>query len=227
MGFVDFDSKKQNKNEAVHVREKTVARTAEETLDELLYDGQSGLYRDHQFVSADTVTLQTTYEEIFILWECQAVYRQGFSVENNVVHLPVLFVNIAGVDIENVKNYWKKVDSLVVSRTCIIDKSLRTARWYAQQNAGGMQTFVDAINWLTCGWYKNGRLQRNKISQHPSYRYGHLNVDLQNRIFDKLQLLLDSNLIKKTKHNNEMNGLSTLFCTNFYRTTTPKSQGAT
>ncbi len=196
-----FDHHK-NKNEIskMPVSEKTIARSAEEELDKLLYDGQFGLYKNRQFAFADTMTLHTTYDEIFILWECQAVFRQGFSVEKETITLPMLFVNIAGVEEENIKNYWKKIDSLVVANTHVINKT----KPFTHKNTGGIQTFVDAINYLTYGWLKNGRLQRNKIIQHTSYRYGYLNVDIQNRIFDKLQLLLDGNLIRKTKQNNEM-----------------------
>ena len=48
---------------------------------------------------------------------------------------------------------------------------------------------------------KNGQLQREAIMSHPCYKYGHLREEMQEHILDKIQMLLDSGLIKGTFSN--------------------------
>ena len=45
-------------------------------------------------------------------------------------------------------------------------------------------------------FYKNGKLQRNKIKNHPKYPYGILREEMQEFILDKLQLLIEQKLIR-------------------------------
>ena len=45
-------------------------------------------------------------------------------------------------------------------------------------------------------FYKNGKLQRNKIKIHSKYQYDILREDIQELILDKLQLLIERKLIK-------------------------------
>ena len=47
-------------------------------------------------------------------------------------------------------------------------------------------------------FYKNGRLQTEKIKNHPKYAYGILRDDIQELIFDKLRALIEEKLIKNT-----------------------------
>ena len=45
-------------------------------------------------------------------------------------------------------------------------------------------------------FYKNGKLLRNKIKNHPRYPYHLLREEMQEFILDKLQLLIERKLIK-------------------------------
>ena len=45
-------------------------------------------------------------------------------------------------------------------------------------------------------FYKNGKLQKNKIKNHPKYPYGILREDMQEFMLDKLQSLIEQKLIK-------------------------------
>ncbi len=65
----------------------TVAYHAEQELDTRLYQ-DTGMYREKQFATADSVILQTMEEEIPILWDQELRYRPGFSSEGNV-RMPV------------------------------------------------------------------------------------------------------------------------------------------
>ena len=57
---------------------RTMASHAEQDLTSILYTG-SGMYRNRQFAMAEAITLQTTYDEIFILWDQELKYRSNFS----------------------------------------------------------------------------------------------------------------------------------------------------
>lgn len=50
-------------------------------------------------------------------------------------------------------------------------------------------------------FFKNGKLQRNKIKNHPRYPYGFLREEMQEHILDKLQLLIEQKVIKGTFEN--------------------------
>ena len=65
----------------------TVAYHAERELDGLMYQ-DTGIYRNYQYDKAVSVTLQTMYEEIQILWKEELKFRPNFSTENGIVTLP-------------------------------------------------------------------------------------------------------------------------------------------
>ena len=71
------------------VRLKTVAYNAERDLDTIMYNN-SGLYRNNQYAKANIINLQTTYEEIKILWDEELKYRPGFNTIDDVVNIPVI-----------------------------------------------------------------------------------------------------------------------------------------
>lgn len=50
-------------------------------------------------------------------------------------------------------------------------------------------------------FYKNNRLQREKIKSHPVYRYGVLREEMQDYILDKLGLLIAQKTIRGTGEN--------------------------
>jgi hypothetical protein len=50
-------------------------------------------------------------------------------------------------------------------------------------------------------FFKNGRLLRNRIKEHPNYQYGVLREEMQEHMLDKIQLMIDQRLIKGTFEN--------------------------
>ena len=57
----------------------------------------SVIFRDRQFVQANTISLQTMDREIRLLWNTEMKYRPNFSTVDGVVNLPVIFSKISGV----------------------------------------------------------------------------------------------------------------------------------
>lgn len=175
--------------EESHCHMATVAYHAERELDSLLYQ-DSGLYREHQYSKANSLNLQTMYEEIPILWNEELKYRPNFSTIDDVVNLPVIFAKVSGVKDADVTKYWRSVKELITEDTFVI----RSVPYITSVQSNPMKAY-------SVSFWKNARLQRDKIKSHKNYPYDMLREDVQNRILDKLQLLIESRLIRGTFEN--------------------------
>ncbi|MCI8285656.1 MAG: hypothetical protein HFE90_10420 [Firmicutes bacterium] len=173
-------------HESGDVRIGTAAYHAERDLDTLLYQ-DTGIYRNQQFSRANTVTLQTMYEEIAILWKEEVKYRPSFSTVDDIVNIPVIFSKVSGVKDGNVSAYWSSVKELITEDTVLIDK----APYITSVNPNPVKAFA-------VEFFKNGRVQKNKIKANKNYRYGHLREETQEYLLDKLQLFIDRKVIKGT-----------------------------
>ena len=94
------------------VKVQTITSQAAEQVQQHLYDN-SAINYPWKYVDYETRTriLNTTYDEIFILSEAPLYLREGFTDENNVVYLPVLFAKIEGVS-NHLQDYAKKIHQL-------------------------------------------------------------------------------------------------------------------
>lgn len=98
-------------------RIKTTAYSAKEELDKTLYTDDSGFYRAWQFAdyNLQNVTLNTTYEEIYIWIKEKAHIREGFKVKGREVIIPNIFAKVCGTH-ENLDTYWKEIDKVVTQK---------------------------------------------------------------------------------------------------------------
>lgn len=171
------------------VRMGTAAFHAEQELDEIMYQN-SGLYRNQQYEKAVSVSLQTMYEEIAILWDQEIKYRPNFSVVDAVVNVPVIFAKVSGVKDGQTAKYWSDIRALATPDTLVI----REAPYINPTDPNPMKTFA-------AGFFKNGKLLKTKIKEHASYPYSFLREEVQDHILEKLQLLIQQKLIKGTFEN--------------------------
>lgn len=172
-----------------NVRMATAAYHAERELDTLMYQ-DSGIYRNRQHEKAVSVTLQTMYEEIAILWDQELKYRPNFSVVDSVVNMPVIFSKVSGVKDGAAFAYWAEIKKLVTEETLLIKGAP-----YIHPTA------PNPVKAYATEFIKNGRLQREKIKAHKCYQYSLLRDEVQDHILEKLQILLDEKLIKGTFEN--------------------------
>jgi len=187
--FAESLPMKRYPRQSADVQVGTVAYHAERELDGLMYQ-DTGLYRNRQYDKAVAVTLQTMYEEIRILWKEELKFRPNFSTENGVVTLPVIFAKVSGVKDGIVQKYWSSIKELMTEDTFVV-KNVP----YIDSTAPNPMK-VHAVD-----FFKNGRLQRKKIRENPNYAYSFLRDEVQEHIFDKLQLLIESRVIKGTFEN--------------------------
>lgn len=168
------------------VQFRTVAYNAEQDLNNVLYQ-DTGLYRNQQFKKAIPVQLQTTYEEIAILWNQESKYRPNFEVLSDRVMVPVICAKISGVPGGDVAKYWQTISGLVVDDTAVIYKLPYIGEFEENPIKPHVTKFI-----------KNGRLLFDKIKDHPAYQYGFLREEMQDYMLDKLQECLDKKLIEGT-----------------------------
>lgn len=167
----------------------TAAYQAERELDTLMYQ-DSGMYRDRQYAKANAITLRTTYEEIAILWDQELKYRPNFSTSGDIVNVPVIFAKASGVKEGMLQQYWSGIRALVTEDTIV----LKNASYYHPSDQSPVRAHVTAF-------FKNKKLLRAKLKEHPAYPYGFLREEIQEHLLDKLQLLIDQKLIKGTFEN--------------------------
>ena len=168
------------------MRLSTMAAHAERDLDTLLY-ADSGIYRNRQFARGNAVTLRTTYDELFILWDQELRYRPGFDAGEDAVNMPVLYAKVSGVEGGRLPAYWQKVRSLAGKDALYV----RQLPMPCAQGGGAYQA-------LALKALKNGRIDREGLKRERKYPFALLRDELQEHIFDKLQLMLDRRLIRGT-----------------------------
>ncbi len=163
---------------------RTVASHAEEELNGMLYNG-AGLYRPRQFAKADTVILQSTADEIRLLWEQELRFRTGFSSENGHVTLPVFFAKLSGVP-DRLESYWQEIKSLSSAEQTFFIRSLPCLA--PGEGASMMALAKKAL--------RGGKLDRSALRGDRAYPYAFLREEVQEHLLDKLQLLLERRLIR-------------------------------
>lgn len=166
----------------------TAAYHAERELDTVMYQ-DSGLYRNQQYGKANAVTLQTMYEEIELLWDQELKYRPNFGVTEGVVSLPVIYAKVSGVK-NGTSAYWSSIRRLATDNAFVVKK----APYISPTDLNPMKPYVTEF-------FKNGKLRREKIKNHPHYPYGFLREEIQEHMLDKLQLLIEQRIIKGTFEN--------------------------
>lgn len=187
--FAESLSVNRYPQQSADVQVGTVAYQAERELDGLMYQ-DTGMYRNRQYGKAVSITLQTMYEEIRILWKEELKFRPNFSTENGVVTLPVIFAKVSGVKDGIVQKYWSSIKELLTEDTFVV----KNVPYLDPTAPNPMKAYA-------VEFFKNGRLQRKKIRENPDYSYSFLRDDVQEHIFDKLQLLIESRVIRGTFEN--------------------------
>lgn len=175
--------------EGQDIRMGTAAYHAERELDEVMYQ-DSGLYRNQQYDRAVSVSLQTMYEEISILWNQEVKYRPNFSVTNGIVNIPVIFAKVSGIKDGQINRYWTDIHTLVTADTFVI----RQAPYINPTDPNPVKAYA-------AEFFKNRKVQKAKIKAHACYSYGFLREEIQEHILEKLQLLIDQRLIRGTFEN--------------------------
>ena len=171
------------------IRVGTAAYHAERELDTVMYQ-DSGIYRNNQYDKANAVLLQTMYEEIAILWNQELKYRPSFSTTEGIVNMPVIFSKVSGVKNGDAAEYWSGIKKMITPDTIVI-KNIPNI----------LPNAVNPVKPYATQFFRNGQLQKQFIREHGVYQYGFLRESVQEHLLDKLQLLIERQIIKGTFEN--------------------------
>lgn len=170
---------------------RTMAAHAQDDLTGLLYT-DSGMYRTHQFAQGDAITLQTTIDEIFILWEQELRFRPNFSTNSQTVNMPVIYAKVSGVENGKETPYWQKIKQLLNDKSNVLLVPSLPFQQPGESNA---------FQALALKALKNGVIRRDALRQNRQYPFALIREELQEHIWDKVQLMLDRRLIRGTFEN--------------------------
>lgn len=162
----------------------TVAFNASQEIDTILYsDGM--MFRDYQSTKANSVILQTIFEEIKILWEQPAQFRPNFESLDQKLTLPVICAKVNGTLNLTASKYWNEVQSYITKDTYIVKKMD-----FSYKDPEALR--------YSSEFFKKGKLLKAKIKEHKCYKYAHLREEVQEHILEKLEILINSKIIKGT-----------------------------
>lgn len=154
-------------------RKTTVAYRAEKEIEKIFRLGGSYFYKPWQLRDylPSSITLKTTYDELFQLAKEKALVRPGFTVKNESVVLPVLFAKVQGISRER-KKYWEQLHLLTECENSMFIRELpftqpvnNDFRFYYRQLLG-----------------PKGELSIDKMLDAPFWKYRHLPIGLQKGI---------------------------------------------
>lgn len=169
------------------VRRATVAYQAKQEIDDIIYGEDVGIFKVRQFESGTTkpITLKTTYDEMKILWNEEAKIRPEFEVKNHVVHVPNLFVKVNGTH-KDLDEYWKEIHELKKAKNTVFIKGIdfTPASYTRQEMYSTTFLFTD-----------EGVLDKEALLKHKVYQLGYLNNSIQEFIINKINELIQSDMI--------------------------------
>lgn len=146
-------------------RTATVAYRASREIESILHHEGSNLYKPWQFREylPISITLKTTYDEIFLLEKELAMIRPNFEVSNGEVHIPSVFAKIFGVS-KNRKEYWDRIHEIVNKEESLLIKSFPFTRAiisdyrYHYRGALGVDDLLDPEKIMTAHYWNYKQL---------------------------------------------------------------------
>lgn len=169
-------------------RVTTVAYRASREIETILNQEGSGLYKPWQLrdYSPSSLTLKTTYDELFILAKEIAMIRPDFEVKEGKVNIPSLFAKIQGVS-KNRKEYWDRLHSMTSLEHSLV---IRHFPFSIQTSNDFRFHYRDALD-------RNGGLDVEKMMQANYWKYSHLPSGLQKGIGNAIRSLCENPPFKR------------------------------
>ncbi|RBW70993.1 YceG family protein [Bacillus taeanensis] len=169
-------------------RSSTVAFKATRQMDQVLHHDSSQLYKSWQFRDyiPMSLTLKTTYDEIFLLSREKAFIRPNFYVENGIVHIPVLFAKVAGVT-TNQNEYWSRMHELIRDDYALL---INQFPFTAEVNVNFYYHYHHALN-------NEGKLDASKLIESNWWPYSFLPSGLQYGLAEAISRLCEKPFLLK------------------------------
>jgi hypothetical protein len=175
-------------------RTATVAYRASREIENILNHEGSGLYKPWQLrdYEPSSVTLKTTYDELFLLAREKAMIRPNFEAKNGKVKIPAIFSKINGVS-RSRREYWDRLHALMGYENALLIKSFPFS---SGANSDFRFHYRNALG-------ADGLLDPDKMAGTHYWKYNHLPTGLQKGLAAAIRNLCASPKIKPQHHENE------------------------
>lgn len=159
-------------------RTETDAFQAKEKFDEMFYDNESFIYKPWQFADykVNVNTLKTTYEEITIWSQQEALLRPGWRIEGDRVYIPNLFSKINGLHKDS-KLYMDDINLLIENNETLFFKRFPIYRRFPVQ--GIVKKYSSLLN-------SDGVINKEKLLSSTYWRYKELKASTQELMADRI-----------------------------------------
>ncbi|MFZ7944203.1 MULTISPECIES: YceG family protein [Bacillaceae] len=163
-------------------RKTTVAYRASKEIETILNQEGSGLYKPWQLreYTPSSITLKTTYDELFILSKEIAMIRPNFEVGNGEVKIPSIFAKIQGVS-KNRKEYWERLQALTQLEHSLL---IRKLPYTIPSNSDFRFHYRNALG-------KDGSIDPEKIKNAHYWPYSFLATGLQKGIANAVRRICE------------------------------------
>ncbi|WP_462411947.1 YceG family protein [Neobacillus sp. Marseille-QA0830] len=164
-------------------RKTTVAYRASREIESILNQEGSGLYKPWQLrdYTPSSLTLRTTYDELFILCKEMAMVRPEFEVKNGEVKIPSIFAKIQGVSKDR-KGYWDRLHSLTQAENSLL---IRQLPFTTTGSSDFRFHYRNALG-------KDGLVDPNKIMKSHYWPYSFLPAGLQKGLAAAIRNICDN-----------------------------------
>ncbi|WP_066313168.1 YceG family protein [Bacillus sp. FJAT-29814] len=163
-------------------RKTTVAYRASKEIETILNQEGAGLYKPWQLrdYTPSSITLKTTYDELFIISKEIAMIRPDFTVGNGQVKIPSVFAKIQGVS-RNRKEYWERLHSLDEHEESLL---VRQLPFTIPSNSDFRFHYRNALG-------KDGLIDPDKVLAAHYWPYSFLPSGLQKGIANAVRAICD------------------------------------
>lgn len=175
-------------------RTATVAYRASKEIETILNHEGSGLYKPWQLrdYAPSSITLRTTYDELFLLARENAMIRPNFSVKDRIVKIPALFAKVYGVS-KNRREYWDRFHTLLGYENTLLIKNFPFS---FEATSDFRFHYRNALG-------KDGMLEPEKMIGAHYWKYAHLPTGLQKGLAIAISSLCARPLLKPQHHEND------------------------
>lgn len=178
----------------------TIAYKASEEIKTTLYSGSNLLHSPRQCKLCRVSILNTTFDELKLLWAEENIYRQGFEVDGEVANIPVIFTSILGLADNNIESHANTLRNLITEHTVVcktLDDLLSTnesPHMVIHNNTDIYETTFDE----QVPFYKNGKIEKEIVLSSKNFTYRKLDLSVQRNIVDKIGFIIENQLISES-----------------------------
>lgn len=155
---------------AKRVKSTTVAFRASKEIEKILNHEGAVIYKPWQLREflPNGITLETTYDELFLVAREKAMIRPYFQLNDRAVKIPVLFAKVNGVTSHR-REYWNRLHGLILQENAYLVKSLPFSPGANYDFRFHYQKSLD----------HDGLLNPEKMAGAHYWKYSHLPAELQ------------------------------------------------